>query len=909
MNANSGNPAMGRNIWVLRGKLRPPLGHHSAIRRIELIRLLDEILDYQASIVVAPAGFGKTTLLTQWRDRLIGKGVRVGWLTIDNQDSDPYRLVCYCIFALAEAGVELGQLEVFAQQGLTELPLDSVLVRLLAAIEDSEHKVALVLDDYHQVESKLVDELIDTLISNAPGNFHLVVSSRHRPSFNMAHHCMTGKGIQVDSESLRFSDAEMDQALHDIDDAALVDAIKRSTEGWPVAVQLARLAYADGFAPDRATMTGREGHIAHYFSEQVVRGLEENSQAFLTRTAILDQFNLELAKTVYGGKGAARILNRLDEDLGALIVRLDEDGEWYRYHHLFAEFLLKLLRECEPDRIGGLHASASAWYEQDGDTQQAVGHSVAAGNLERAAALIESAGGWELILFGGIGYLRNLLNLMPKSSLAGFPRLEIAQAYLFLKMGRVAEGRAYFDRACRNPELASHQGEWAQWFERDVLNIGALLHSYEDNEEALCAASVPDQLHLPDGVPDSVTRGVLCCYKTVGELAQGRLGPAGDTIRRAMRFMRQSNSVLGLNYCYIHAAVRNFQQCHVGQALADARESSAMAVDNFGSDSGLKSISDVILSVMLFWRNQLNEEGWHRFQMAYEHVSRFDGWFDIYSLALEADVERALLRADFEEAIRAVERGRRLARDRALDRLNRHTDALALTVATERGDRAEQRLLANVIEERHGLGAWKERGFIWRNHVLEAMALAIHHAALDPGKSEAHLRDAIACCRRIGARFWLLRLLCLRAVLFDRMDQRRRSIEALSEALTLAQPEGLIVAVSRPRSILGAFRHAQSHWRREPGNTATRRFAGEAINLLQQLSAGDPGSEGSHISLSPREMEVLWELSLGRSNKQIARSLYMTEHTVKFHLKNVFRKLSVNRRTEAIRIANETGLI
>ena len=908
MKATSSNHPKGRNVWALRGKLRPPLGHQSVIPRIELIRLLDDILNYQTSIIVAPAGFGKTTLLAQWRDRLKRKGSKVAWLTIDGQDADPYRLVCYCIFALAEVGVDLGQLEVFAQQGLTELPLEAVLVRMLAAIEDSDEQVALVLDDYHRVESKPVDDLIDMLIGNAPENFHLIVSSRHRPSFSVAQHCMTGKGIHLDSETLRFSDAEMDQALHDIGDDNLVETIKRTTEGWPVAVQLARLAYADGIALDRMTMTGRQGHIAHYFSEQVVRGLGQQLQEFLTRTAILDQFNVELANALYGGKDAARILGQLS-DLGTLLVRLDEVGEWYRYHHLFAEFLLNLLQEREPGKIAPLHASASVWYEKDGDTQLAVRHAVAAGNLERAAELIESAGGWELILFGGIGYLRNLLGLIPPASLACFPRLEIAQAYLLLKMGKVAEGRAYFDRALQNRELRAYKGERALWFDRDVLNIGALLHSYEDNEQALCGAKVLDNLTLPGGAPDSVSRAVLSCYTVVGELAQGKLDTAGETIRKAMRFMRESNSVLGLNYCYIHSAVKNFHQCHINQALADARESSAMAMDNFGSDSGLKSLSDVVLGVLLFWRNQVNEENWHRFQMAFEHIGKYDGWFDIYSLALEAGVERALMRGAFEEAAHEIERGRRLAQERALDRLDRHADSLALILATERGDCEDQRLLAGDIEGRHRLGAWKDRQFIWRNHVYEAMALATHYAARDPARSLIYLRDAIACCRRIGARFWLLRLLCLNAILFDHLENRQRSIDALSEALGLAQPEGLIVAVSRPRTILGAFRHAQSHWRREPGNTATRRFAGEAINLLQHFSAHDPESAGGQISLSPREMEVLWELSLGRSNKQIARLLYMTEHTVKFHLKNVFRKLSVNRRTEALKVANEAGLI
>ena len=840
---------------------------------------------------------------------MVGKGVKVAWLTVDGQDNDAHRLVCYCIFALSEACVDLGRLEGFAQQGLHDLPLESVLVRMLDAIEETDQKVALIIDDYHRIESAPVDGLLDRFIDNAPANFHLIISSRQRPAFSLEQHFMTGKGIQLESETLRFSDLEMDQALHDIGDAQLLEAIKRTTEGWPVAVQLARLAYADGVGLKQVTVTGREGHIANYFSEQVVRGLREDLQDFLTRTSILDQFNIQLANAVYGGTDAARILARLS-NLGALMVQLDEDGKWYRYHHLFADYLLNRLQQREPELIASLHTRASEWYEVDGDTQQAVRHAVDANDLEGAARLIESAGGWELILFGGIGYLRNLLSLMPTSSLADFPRLQVAQSYLLLKTGKVAEARAWLDRALQNPVRDTYDGTRAEWFRRDILNVGSLLEAYEDNEQALSRAEMPENIVLPDGrAADVVSYGVLACYQMVGELAQGHFEASRNTIRKAMRFMRQSNSMLGLNYCYLHSAVMHFHQCQVNKALADAQESSNMAADNFGSDSGLKSLSDVILGVLLFWRNQINEEGWHRFEMAFEHIARYDGWFDIYSLALESAVERALLQGRPEEAGRAVQRGRKLAQEKSIDRIDQHVDALSLMIAIEREDSEDERLLAQDVLARHELGAWQERPFVWRNHVYRAIALASHFRLHEPARSLLLLRDAIGCCRRIGARFWLVRLHAVQALLFDQMGERQRSIDALSKALELAQSEEVVVAVARPRAILGAFRHAQSHWRRDPGNTATRRFAGEAINLLQNYASTESADPDHQISLSPREMEVLWELSLGRSNKQIARALYMTEHTVKFHLKNVFRKFAVNRRTEALKVAHEAGLI
>ena len=905
--AKKGKSAKGTGPWVLRGKLRPPLGHQSLIQRSDLVASLDDLLNYQASIVIAPAGYGKTTLLTQWRERLAEAGYRAGWLTLDGQDADTYRFLCYSIFALAEAGVELGQLEMFAEQGLTELPLESVLVRFLSSVEAAGKPVVLILDDYHRLESESIDELLDKLIDNAPGNFHLIISSRHRPCFNVAQLCLTGRGIEIGAEVLRFSDAEMQQALDNIGNDEVLGTIQSTTEGWPVAVQLARLAYVGGSSLDMRAMTGREGHIAHFFSEQVVRGLADGHQEFLARTAILDQFNAELANAVYGGADASKILHSLS-DLSALIVRLDEEGEWYRYHHLFAEFLTGLLDEREADQVEQLHARASLWFENDGDTQHAVRHAVLAGDLPRAAQLIESAGGWELILFGGIGYLRNLLNLIPEDQVTLFPRLEIAKAYLLLKMGNVASARGHFDRACAQCERTNAGAVWRKWFERDALNIGALLSAYEDDEAALNAVAVHKQNTLPGGEPDRVTDGVLACWKVVMQIYCGRFRAAGAALRGAMRYMRQADSVLGLNYCYVHAAVNNFHLGRINQALADARESSSMASDNFGSDSGLKSLSDVALGALLFWRNELGEDDWRRFELALEHTARYDGWFELYALGLETTVDRALLHGDIEAANGIIERTRRLARERSMERLARHADSMALHVAVEEGDRLAAGLIARKVRDRHPLGLWRKKRFWWRNHVHAMLALATYCGDADPVHAEACLQEAEDCCKRLGAGFLLLRVLVTRAAQLYRLDQRREALELLARAIGMARPEGLTGAVARPGSMLGLLRHAQSYWRRKPGETATRRFVGEAINLIQQSAEKRPDAS-TRVSLSPREMEVLWELSLGRSNKQIARVLYMTEHTVKFHLKNVFRKLSVNRRTEAMRVAREHNLI
>lgn len=892
--------------WILRGKLRPPLSHFSLIDRSALVESLDELLGYQASVIVAPAGYGKTTLLTQWRTRLVDDDITVAWISLDGQDDDPYRFLCYSIFGLANAGVEFGQLEMLAEQGLTELAIESVLISFLTAIEENSSQVVLILDDYHRLESHSIDELLDKLIENSPSNFHLIISSRHRPHFSVAHLCATGLGIEVDAEKLRFSDDEMQEALHSISDGTLVQRIKTSTEGWPVAVQLARLAFSTGRNVGVMPVSGRDGHIADFFSEQIVSELPRELQEFLYRTSILDQFNPDLANAVYEGGDAWRLLKELS-DLSILIVSLDAEGDWYRYHHLFAEYLLNQLREREPEALAKYHLNASIWFEKDGDTQQAVRHAVHATDLERAARLIEAAGAWELILFGGIGYLRNLLKLIPDDQLSSFPRLDVAKAYLLLKTGDVAGARAHYDRALAQESTGHVAKQDTFAFQRDIVNIGTLLSVYEDDEEGGRRWQYFDYQTLPNGDADNVTNGVQACQRATMDIYVGDFEAARTTLNDAMKFMRLANSVLGLNYSHVHTALNHFHTCDISQAVANARESSAMAADNFGMDSGLKSLSDILLITLQFWQDKTSDDDWLRFAAASEHVARYDGWFEIYALCLETRVEHCLLQNDYDSATEIVEWAEQLGAKRSMHRLQEHAETMGLFVAMRNPAQRGNHALAKRMQIRTPTGRWREERFYWRNHVYACLALAEFYSESDAGLSLSFYNDAIDCCRDLGANFLLLRCLCDFASFLHQANERSKALELIIEALSLAEPQDLVTTLARIRSALPLLRYAQRHLRAEAANTTTRRFVTAAIDVMQnrRVSRSDPWSD----LLSPREYEILAELDLGRSNKQIANALDMTEHTVKFHLKNIFRKLSVSRRTEALVVARENGLI
>ena len=896
--------------WILRGKTRPPLRHVSLVKRKKLVASLDSLLGYRASVVVAPAGYGKTTLLSQWRERLITAGSAVGWLNLDADDDDPHRFFCYTILSLADAGVELGELERLVNRGLTDLPLESVLASLLAAIEQSKGHVILILDDYHRLEAPLIDDLLDKVIENSPNNFHLIVSSRQRPTFSVAHLCATGLGIEIDSKALRFSNSEIELALSDINNEDMIAHLTNTTEGWPVAVQLARLAYSKETGLTSVMgVTGREEHIAEFFSEQVVYGLPGDMQSFLTRTALLGQFNHELANAAYDGEESWRLLGELS-DLKPMIVSLDGEGDWYRYHHLFAEYLVRLLKEREPKIVPVVYSRASVWYEQDGDLYQAVRYAVLADDLSRAASLIEAAGGWAIILYCGVGYLRNLLNLIPADRISDYPRLGIANACLSLRAGKVAAARAQFDRACAQHQMQFETaGAANKWFLRDRQNIGVLLSIHEDSpasDEQVLGDGVQT---LPNGEPDCMANAVLAYQLAVQGIYAGRFDSSSAAIRDAMQYMRQAECTLGLNYCYAYAAINDFHQCNVNQALANALESGVMAAENVGIDTSVKSMSDVVTVSLRFWRDEIATNDWVQFETSLNHLMYNDGWFELFALGLETQIDRHLLHGETAAARHCVEQAKKLAQSRAMDRLEWHAETMELRVAVESNDNRAQQTLGRRIAKRFPVGEWQKNRYFWRTHVHSALALANCYRKQHPKKAESFVKDAIECSRELGARFLLLRSLTSYAVLLYRCNRREHALEVLCEAAQIAESHGVSLA---PAAVMGSslklLQYAQSHWRKRFIDTATTRSVGKAINTMHRLSAVHV-TASKDIRLSPREQAVLLELSRGHSNKEIARELDTTEHTVKFHLKNLFRKLSVGRRTEALKVAYEHGLI
>ncbi|HEY2399300.1 MAG TPA: hypothetical protein VGI23_03045, partial [Steroidobacteraceae bacterium] len=422
--------------WLLVGKLAPPEQRITVASREALLTRLDASLSRSLSVVVSPPGFGKTTLMTQWwRSLRLRPDLHASWLTLDDIDSEVSRFMAGVILSMASAGVDVGPLEVAARQQSIDPNVRPIALALLEAIRRSGRRTVLILDDFHRAKSRAVDEVVEILIAHSHGELHLAVSGRTRPTFHVSAFLARGLVTLLDATDLALSLEQASQVVGPNVSPADLALLHARTEGWAVALQLARLWLDRGrHRPDALKdFSGRTTEMTDYLAEQIVADLPEPLRDFLLETSILERFNARLADEVRDRCDSDAMLERL-RDFDALLIPLDDAREWFRYHPLFADFLCQRLRRTAPPRLAFLRRRAATALAAVGDLPEAVQHAVMANDTALAVALTQQAGGWELILWKGIGYCRSLLNCFDAVTIRAEPTLQLTQSYLDIKL-------------------------------------------------------------------------------------------------------------------------------------------------------------------------------------------------------------------------------------------------------------------------------------------------------------------------------------------------------------------------------------------------------------------------------------------------------------------------------------------
>lgn len=881
--------------WVADAKFEPNRPKINLVLRQRLLTCLENSLAGKLAVIIAPAGFGKSTLLCQWFELISHKQIKTAWLSLDKNDSDVREFLSYIAISLAHADVDIGELEVGARNGFSDSSPTRVLSSIMRRLHEVNDKCVLVLDDYHHISSDAIDKIIQQMIREIPSNFTLVINSRVVPSIDIPMLIASGEAHEISPDQLRLTLDETRQALGEgISEADAIE-IYEQTEGWPVAVQLVRVQkITRPNAPIQ--LTSSSGLVASYLTHQVLATVDDEVREFLLTISVLEQFNPTLANAVRNKEDSWSVIKKL-EPLTALLIPLDFDGDWFRLHHLFAEHLRETLRKEFPDRLNEIMLIASSWFSKHGFLIESVKYAALATDYVRCEQQILNAGGWKIILTDGIGVMRSLFRLLPDHVVSGSARLLVARAYLHCKEGEYDEARGLLDASI----LLKPENDSAA-YDRDHCVIEALINAYEDKKDWIFNSIHDDFDKIVEGYDPLEAATIICQYILV-YFAIGNLSQTDEAIRLAFKYMRQSGSVLGLNYCYLHAGVAALYHGDLDVAQANANQALELSESNFGSDSGLKHLAQVLGYTLKVWKGEAGPEDIESFSQTLSHIEEYDGWTEIYLIGLDAAFHLGEQCGELEFAMQVTDRFLVVARNRQLSRLGLYGQVLNVRAANRLGHKKGVQEWCDQIKG--WMGSVKSFDALkdWQSFILATNTVSTLRL-VSSGQATKILRLSLDYTSKRRLDIHHIRLLVSQAI-FNRLNGRREeSISVLIEALRLAARQKIIGPFLCDEILRKLLKETRIQLRSSDEELILINFVGDIIKRADTLRPRPVGD-----LLSSREYEILEQLVLGLSNKEIARRFELTENTVKFHLKNIYGKLRVNSRTQAIAMAHNMKLL
>ena len=736
--------------WLLRGKFEPQRSLVPDLSRGRLIEQLEKSRRGALTLLVTPAGYGKSTLLAQWLEHMATASCSASWLTVDSNDCEPLPFLSHLILSISYAGTDLGVLEKLAEQGLIELSRESAISALAAALDRNGQPLVIVVDDYHRIACESLDGVMEALLAVLPDHVHLAVASRNKPDFRYSALKLDGRVQEFGIDDLRFTTSECTELFFDHGSEEIVEVLMQRTEGWAVALQLARFLVLDARPLDALIegVSGRASDIGDYFTQQIFRDMPSDIRSVLLQTAILERFNADLANAVCDRSDCLGVLEELKRR-HSLIISTGREPVWYRYHHLLQEFLIGELNRREPEHVSVYHRRAAAWYRDRALYADAVRHYCAADDPDAAASVVEDAGGWELIMFGGIPLFRRFGQHFPRNELDRYPRVAIADVYRLMKDGHMLEAHQQFAKLKElNAHLLADTTNATAPLRRDVCLVELLMKAYEDK---LVSASGLEEICATEAVlssSDSTGRAIVHAAAAVVALGLGDFVGAHEHALLTTRHMREVNCVLGINYALIHQGQANLNSGHLREALATLTDAIEMAEDNFGADSGLKAIAEVVWDSAKYLKDEsgLSEES---FLASLSHMEHYDGWTEVYIVAYATATARAFASGGLEHAHSMLNRGFDTAENRGLPRLSAYLSALEYFYLVRAGSYDEaQQLTRNpkyIAFTHHETQHWRTDHLMGMAETLLYLQDGDRAAALERASQLVEVAESIGC--------------------------------------------------------------------------------------------------------------------------------------------------------------------
>ncbi|WP_307719827.1 LuxR C-terminal-related transcriptional regulator [Paenibacillus kobensis] len=882
-------------IPIVSTKLYIPPSRPKVVARPHLIQRLNEGLHRKLTLVSAATGFGKTTLVSEW---LAGINRPAAWLSLDEGDNDAVRFLTGLLAALQSIGVDLSEGIFDVLRGSHSPPVESIVTAILHPIIAYPNDFILVLDDCHVIEDNLINRALAMLIERMPPSMHLVMTTRHDPRLPLPLLRVRDQLTELRSDDLRFTLSETTGFLNGVMGLRLaphnIELLEERTEGWIAGLQLAALSLqghqdAAGFIQ---SFTGSHRFVLDYLMEEVLRKQPVSVQSFLLHTSVLDRLCGPLCSAVAGDADTAAGSETLAylERANLFLVPLDHERQWYRYHHLFAELLRQRAAQADSGiHTAELHSRASRWYEDNGLEVEAFLHAASAGDIDRAARLMEGRG-LPLHFRGVINPVLHWLHSLSEDELESRPSLCVMSASVLLMAGQVAR-------------------------------VQQLLHTAE---------AVLDEIHSPDEDMKDLIGHIAAIRATIA-VSEQRPETIIAQSQRALEYLRPTNLPVRTSTIWTLGCAYELQgdRASAGRAYTEAASIS-------------KRIGHTLIQVLSMIGLGSVQETDNQLVLAvdtYRKVLELAGEPPI-PVACEAHLGLARIYYEWNDMERAEHHGQlSLQLSRQLDRSDRFvaSELFLARLALARGQLAETvALLAKsehfikqhqFVNRLQDWAAVQVLALLHQGDIAAASAMAEGHDL--PPMSKAKLRlvqgdaeAALALLDLLGEQAekkgWAdirLRATVLQSLAHSQLKSNGPALQLLREALTLGHGSFVRTFTEEGEPMAALLREAISSgiMPEYAGRLLASMNSGQAevqpANSGQLRSSGAPIGQPLIDPLSERELEVLRLIAEGLSNHEIGERLFLALSTVKGYIRTIFDKLQVKRRTEAVARARQLGLL
>ncbi len=901
---------------LLRTKFYIPPLQSGIVHRPRLIQKINEGLARKITLISAPVGFGKSTLLSEW----IPTSRRpVAWLSLEEADNDPIRFWAYFQAALQTLQQDLTNeaQAIFHSEGqpFEQAHIESFITLLVNYLSDHPQELALVLDDYHQIHNQVIHNGIAFLIDHLPPNMHIVLTSRADPPLPLPRLRARGQMNELRGEDLRFT---AEEAVIFLNQVQLLDlsldqilALEARTEGWIAGLQLAAISMQKGGDKQGfiQSFTGSHRFVLDYLVDEVLSRQSEEEQTYLLDTSILEHFTGELCNAITGREDGQGMLEKL-EQANLFLIPLDDERRWYRYHHLFADLLRRRLHELQPGRINSLHQRACEWFESEGLLPEAIDHALAMSDFERAARLIENAAEQQRQM-GQITTLAGWMNALPVPIRRNFPALCLAYA------------RALADSSQNIP----------------------ITELIEDVEAGLAAEKWKEDPRFPS------LKGQIAALRAYLAMIENRFEDSIQLSRQARELLDQGEAHWLIFVSLNLAGAYRFSddQASSGQTYLEASELSQRVGDRMSALQALGLRGEVLEA-----QGHLREAD-RQFRQVLELAREYEipttpvtgyaltglgriwcEWNDLDTaerFVLEgiengkkAAFQDVLLRGylvlarirqargDFDEALAALDLTEPVARRIGMAEIENWVNAYRCQVWLARGEIKAAVNWASSLK-----GTLYDSKYPSMAVVLAKVQLALGR----PDEAYALLEHALASTQAVGRMGNAIQILVNIAIVQRSKGETDNALSTLWEALNLAAPEGYIRAfIEEGETMRSMLSVSLSQGERPlqpalPGKPALNTvYARTLLDILTKTSVRQPVA--SHTvpawkvlpePLSDREVEVLRLMAAGLSNRDIADKDIVSINTVKTQVKSIYGKLGTHTRAEAISAARKLGLV